>query len=91
VTPDTVDPRAMIARNALRAPRIMFYELSLLKRFVVKERYNVSLEANFFDIFNRANFDSPINNLTNARFGEITSNLNGTNPCQIQFGLKLTF
>jgi hypothetical protein len=90
-TPATVDPKAMIARNALRAPRIMFYDLSLLKRFVIKERYRVGFEANFFNIFNRANFGAPINNLTNARFGEITSNLSGANPRQIQFGLKLTF
>jgi Carboxypeptidase regulatory-like domain len=90
-TPATVDPKAMIARNALRAPRIMFYDLSLLKRFVIKERYKVGFEANFFNIFNRANFGAPINNLTNARFGEITNNLIGVNPRQIQFGLKLTF
>jgi hypothetical protein len=90
-TPITIDPQAMIPRNALRAPRIMFYDLSLLKRFVVKERYNVAFEANFFNLFNRANFGAPINNLTNSRFGQITSNLSGTNPRQIQFGLKLTF
>jgi hypothetical protein len=90
-TPTTVDPRAMIARNALRAPRIMFYDLSLLKRFAVKDRYYIGLEANFFNIFNRANFGAPINNLTNARFGEIAGNLSGANPRQIQFGLKLTF
>lgn len=90
-TPATVDPNAMIARHALRAPRIMLYDLSLLKRFVVKERYKVGFEANFFNIFNRANFGAPNNNLTNARFGEITSNLSGANPRQIQFGLKLSF
>jgi hypothetical protein len=90
-TPTTIDPQAMIPRNALRAPRIMFYDLSLLKRFVVKERYNVAFEANFFNLFNHANFGAPINNLTNSRFGQITSNLSGTNPRQIQFGLKLTF
>ncbi len=90
-TPTTIDPKAMIARNALRAPRVMFYDLALLKRFVVKERYNVGFEANFFNLFNRANFGAPINTLTNPRFGQITSNLVGTNPRQIQFGLKLNF
>jgi hypothetical protein len=29
-TPTTIDPQAMIPRNALRAPRVMFYDLSLL-------------------------------------------------------------
>jgi hypothetical protein len=90
-TPATIDPRAMIARNALRAPRVMFYDLALLKRFTLGERYQVGFEANFFNVFNRANFGAPVSNLSNALFGRITSNLPGTNPRQIQFGLKLTF
>jgi hypothetical protein len=56
-----------------------------------KESINVSFEANFFNIFNRANFGAPISTLTNPRFGQIASTLAGTNPRQIQFGLKLTF
>lgn len=90
-TPATIDPKAMIPRNALRAPRVMFYDLSLLKRFVTRERYTVAFEANFFNIFNRANFGAPINNLSNRQFGQITANLSGTNPRQIQFGLKFSF
>ncbi|HKQ75120.1 MAG TPA: TonB-dependent receptor [Blastocatellia bacterium] len=90
-TPRTVDPSEMIGRNSLRAPRVMFYDLSLIKRFAVKEGVNVSFEANFFNIFNRANFGAPINTLTNPRFGQITSTLTGATPRQIQFGLKLTF
>jgi len=90
-TPKTVDPFEMIERNGLRAPRIMFYDLSLIKRFALKESINVGLEANFFNVFNRANFGAPINTLTNPRFGQITSTLKGTSPRQVQFGLKLTF
>jgi hypothetical protein len=69
----------------------MFYDLSLLKRFVVKERHYVTFEANFFNVFNRTNFGAPINNLTSRQFGQITANLIGTNPRQIQLGLKLSF
>jgi hypothetical protein len=90
-TPATVDPFAMIERNALRAPRVIFYDLALVKRIALKERYNLGFEANFFNVFNRANFGAPINTLTNPRFGQITSTLFGTNPRQIQFGLKLAF
>lgn len=90
-TPTTIDPKAMIARNALRAPRVLFYDFALLKRFAVRERYNVAFEANFFNVFNCANFGAPVANPTSALFVRITSNLNGTNPRQIQFGLKLSF
>jgi hypothetical protein len=89
--PNTVDPSEMIERNALRAPRVIFYDLALIRRFAVKESVNLSFEANFFNIFNRANFGAPINTVTNSRFGQITNILDGTTPRQIQFGLKLTF
>ena len=90
-TPTTIDPNAMIVRNALRAPRVIFYDLALLKRFVVKDRYHVGFEANFFNLFNRAIFGAPVGNLSNALFGRITGTLLGTNPRQIQFGLKVSF
>jgi hypothetical protein len=90
-TPATVDPSEMIERNSLRAPRVMFYDLSLIKRFAVKENVRLSFEANFFNLFNRANFDAPINTLTNPRFGQFTNTVGGTTPRQIQFGLKLSF
>jgi hypothetical protein len=69
----------------------MFYDLALIKRFALKEGVSLGFEANFFNIFNQANFGAPINTLTNPRFGQITSTLVGTTPRQIQFGLKLAF
>jgi hypothetical protein len=57
----------------------------------VNGRRRIGFEANFFNLFNHANFGSPINNLSNSLFGRITSNLIGANPRQIQFGLKLSF
>jgi hypothetical protein len=90
-TPATVDPAAMIGRNALRAPRVMFYDVAMIKRFPVNESINASLEANFFNVFNRANFAGPINSLSNPRFGQIVNSLPGTNPRQVQLGLKLSF
>lgn len=90
-TPRTVDPSEMIERNSLRAPRVMFYDLSLIKRFAIRENINLGFEANFFNIFNRANFDAPINTLTDPLFGQIVNTLVGTSPRQIQFGLKLAF
>lgn len=90
-TPRSVDPSEMIERNGLRSPRIMFYDLALIKRFALKEGVDLGFEANFFNIFNRANFGAPIDTLTNPRFGQITNTLGGTTPRQIQFGLKLGF
>jgi hypothetical protein len=91
-TPSNVtDPFAVIARNAYRAPRIAFYDLSLIKQFQLTEQMRLGFEANAFNLFNRANFSAPTGNLSSAIFGRITSTRAGTNPRQIQFGLKLSF
>jgi hypothetical protein len=91
-TPSNVaDPFAVIARNAFRAPRIAYYDLSLIKQFQITENMRLGFEANAFNLFNRANFSAPNANLTSALFGRITGSRIGTNPRQIQFGLKLNF
>jgi hypothetical protein len=72
----------MIERNASRVPRVIFYDLALVKHLALKEWYNLSFEANFFNVFNRANFGVPINTLTKLCFGQITSTVVGTNPRQ---------
>jgi hypothetical protein len=91
-TPTNVtDPFLPIARNAFRAPRVAYYDLSLIKQFQLTEKTQLSFEANFFNIFNRANFAAPTANLSSALFGQATNTLAGTNPRQIQFGLKLSF
>ena len=80
-----------IQRNAFRAARIAAYDLSLIKQFHLTETLRLGFEANAFNLFNRVNFSAPTANLSSALFGRITSTRAGTNPRQIQFGLKLSF
>lgn len=97
VTPTPVtDPFASIPRNALRAPAIRSFDMSLSKRFSLHERVALGLELNAFNVFNNVNFAAPISALNNARFGEITSTLAGShgstaNPRQLQIGVRLEF
>ena len=84
-------PFATIPRNAFRGPNFYNYDLSLLKNFAIGERAGLRFEANFFNIFNRANLSTPNGNLASAFFGRVTSTVNAATPRQIQFGLKLTF
>jgi hypothetical protein len=91
-TPNNVtDQFAVIPRNAFRASRVIYYDLSLIKRLSLTETARLGFEVNAFNVFNRANFAPPTANLTSSLFGRITSTLSGTNPRQIQLGLKLTF
>jgi len=91
-TPANVtDPFAATRRNALRGPGVRYYDLSVIKKIPLREGLRLGVEANFFNIFNRAILGPPIGILSDARFGKVTSTLAGSNPRQIQLGLKLTF
>ncbi|MEZ5398387.1 MAG: carboxypeptidase regulatory-like domain-containing protein [Bryobacteraceae bacterium] len=88
---NVTDPYAATRRNTLFGPSVRFYDLSVIKNVPVKEGMQIGFEANFFNIFNRAILGPPIGVLSDARFGRITGTLAGSNPRQIQLGLKLAF
>jgi hypothetical protein len=83
-------------RNILEGPGIAESDLSLTKRFSFSERVKVQFRSEFFNLFNRANFNNP-NPVVYAAAtggpsptaGVITST--STTSRQIQFGLKLTW
>jgi hypothetical protein len=88
---DVTDPFLPVHRNAMRAPSVAWYDLSILKRFNLTEAVRMNFETNLFNVFNRAALAAPSGNLTSALFGRVTRTLPGTNPRQIQFGLKVAF
>ena len=88
---NVLDPFAPIPRNSLRAPNLRIYDLSLLKRVTLREGLGLGFEVNAFNVLNRANFNEPVFTLTDARFGRVVATKPGTNPRQIQLGLKLSF
>jgi hypothetical protein len=51
-------------RNAFRGPFQVRFDMSLAKHFVFKERFDLKLEADAFNIFNHPDFDAPNNNVT---------------------------
>jgi len=89
-------------RNSLRGPGLASFDLSLVRRFRLTERFRLTAEAEAFNLFNRVNFQlpqavvpGPAQQLpTNhpipagTTFGEIFS----ANPArQVQVALRLTF
>nr|MBA3440359.1 carboxypeptidase regulatory-like domain-containing protein [Pyrinomonadaceae bacterium] len=69
-------------------PGLQVWDISLRRRFGLRENVNLQFQADLFNAFNRANFLNLSLNTSNADFGSITSSAPGRN---IQFGLKLTF
>jgi hypothetical protein len=88
---NVVDPYAVTRRNELRGPFVKSYDVSLIKKFALGESRQLGFEANFFNVFNQAILGPPVAVLSDARFGRVTGTLGGSNPRQIQLGLKLAF
>jgi len=80
-----------LGRNIYRGPREQNWDASLIKNFKIGERNEVRFTADFFNIWNHANFANPAVTDVEAgsAFGKIV-NSTGT-PRLIQFSLRWSF
>ncbi len=80
-------------RNILTGPGFRNVDFSLLKSTALGETLNLQFRAEFFNLFNRPNFDLPDPFVGSANFGRIFSARSGLSgdARQIQFALKLIF
>jgi len=83
-------------RNIARGPNLWQTDLGLAKRFPLTERAQLQLRAELFNLFNRAQWASPLSDLSTSTFGQIITTVNtspvGTGtPREIQFVLRLEF
>jgi hypothetical protein len=80
-----------LGRNLYRGPFQQNWDFSLVKHFRLTERQDLRFTADFFNIWNHANFASPsLNDVENpGAFGKITSTV-GT-PRLIQLSLRYAF
>ncbi len=63
-------------------------DLSLVKKFRLREKLSTELRADFFNAFNRRNLNDPVTDLTNPNFGRI----NGSGAARtIQLGWRMDF
>ena len=84
-----------VGRNLLTGPSLATLDFSLAKKFAISERVGLQFRSEFFNIFNRTNFNNPnpvvfsaaAPALPSVTAGVVTST--ATTSRQIQFGLKL--
>jgi hypothetical protein len=83
-------------RNILIGPGLSNFDMSLFKNIRASERFKAQFRAEFFNIFNHANFAPPTSEnaaLFNVSGNPVTSagliTATVTTARQIQFGLKL--
>jgi hypothetical protein len=83
------DSQRQAGRNILRGPGLASFDLSLVRRFHIRESSTLSFEAQAFNALNRVNFALPqaIVDQTGS-FGRIFS---ARPPRQIQFALRYNF
>jgi Carboxypeptidase regulatory-like domain/TonB dependent receptor-like, beta-barrel len=76
-------------RNIIRGPGLASFDFALVRRFALTERWKLTLEAQAFNLFNRANFNLPQAYVDEpSTFGKI---LSAQAPRQIQLALRLNF
>jgi len=63
-------------------------DMALDRKFALKERLNLELRGDFFNIFNHGNWSNPTLSITSAQFGQITT---FSSPRIIQLAAKFIF
>ena len=115
--PSAHDPNALagdvgtdvgnVGRNALRGPDQSCLDFSLLKRWPIRESSSVEFRADFFNLFNHANYNNPVSDISTVLAtggsidpvtrrilspGDFGRILNvSSSPRIIQFALKVAF
>jgi hypothetical protein len=85
-------------RNIFSGPGLFAINASLFKNFQIRERFNVELRAETFNLTNTPEFSNPSTSITSSTFGYVTGTLgsgtgvNGTGGGRaLQIGTKITF
>lgn len=77
-----------VARNLIEMPSTQNFNLSLMKKVQLTERFRIQLRAEAFNLFNHPNFRTLVTNLSAANFGALTQT---DDPRVFQFGVKVLF
>jgi hypothetical protein len=84
-----------LGRNVLIGPGFFNTDFSIIKRTELSDRIRTEFRAEFFDLFNHANFGQPGNIVGTPEFGRIINTRFPTGESgssrQVQFALKVIF
>jgi Carboxypeptidase regulatory-like domain/TonB dependent receptor-like, beta-barrel len=75
-------------RSTVLGPAFVNFDLGVSRRLKIRERSNVEIRSEFFNVFNHTNFNDPSTTLTSSNFGRLTSS---ADPRILQFSLKVHF
>jgi hypothetical protein len=75
-------------RNVVQGPGLAQWDFSAFKNVPLAESKSLQFRAEFFNLFNRANFRLPTSDISSPTFGQIQQALA---PRLIQFAVKILF
>jgi len=75
-----------LGRNTFTGPSSINFDFSITKNTRISERFTHQFRAEFFNIFNNTNYNTPSASLNDPNFGRITGAAAGR---EIQFAMKL--
>ncbi len=84
----TVGTFGNTGKNSVFGPNLIDWDMGIFKNFPLREQLKLQFRAEFFNIFNRANFLNPTAAVSSGGFGTITS---ANDPRIGQLALKLLF
>ncbi|HSB17203.1 MAG TPA: TonB-dependent receptor [Bryobacteraceae bacterium] len=75
-------------RNVLHGPGINNWDFAAFKRVRIREGHQVNFRAEFFNLFNHAQFEIPNGSIASVNFGRVTTT---REPRIVQFALRYSF
>ncbi len=88
--PAAVNELGNANRVPVVGPDFVNTDFSVIKQFALpREGMGLNFRAEFFNLFNHAQFGLPVNDINASGFGSVNSTVN--NPRLVQLALKLTF
>ena len=83
-------PTEHFPRNGLRGPGQTNLDLSISKHFLIRERYDLELRGDAFNVLNHTEFQNPDTTytITSSTFGQISTTYD---PRILQLALHLRF
>jgi hypothetical protein len=87
-TPEALGTTGNSSRRFFGGPGLNNWDVSLHKDTKINERIGTEFRAEFFNVFNHAQFENPLGNINAATFGQVTS---ARDPRIGQIAIKANF
>jgi hypothetical protein len=78
-------------RGVITGPNYDNFDFSLIKNIPIREQFSFQFRAEFFNVFNIQNYNTPGVTYGGTGFGTISSLASGATPRQIQFAGRIHF